>query len=429
MKISNVQYDQHGTYNQLSAKIGKQTFWYRFPSAFAADPQDATCFACVALAPAMLLGEDLEVDDSYSVSSRFLEQAEEIQEIYHCWNPIFKRIKVMANARPLEPKGNECGSFFSGGVDATYTMLKHISEIEYLILINGFDFRAPTEIWREKVQQNRRFAEKFGKQLVPVETNYYDFTRECGLTLYATHGSCLASIAYVLGLHKVFISGSDTYREIAAGGTHPLLDPLWSSEKTCLVHTGLEADRAAKLRTIAQNPDAVSNLWVCWRTPAYNCGYCSKCERTFVALRLNDIEGGIFKKKVRIADFARTSIDNSRSLSYYKEFLRLAEEKGDVQIARIVRRIIGRYKLKCWISDMDRYFCSGIMKRVALRLRKAMDKWRGRRREPMYITLTPQQPDDAERLRLVQAKFADDHYKPLASDIGSVFFEPQAPST
>lgn len=48
---------------------------------------------------------------------------------------------------------------------------------------------------------------------------------------------------------------------------------------------------------------------------------------------------------------------------------------------------------------------------------------------PMYINLTPRQPDDLAQLQLVKAKFAGDGFKPETVDIGSVFLKPDGTST
>jgi hypothetical protein len=101
----------------------------------------------------------------------------------------------------------------------------------------------------------------------------------------------------------------------------------------------------------------------------------------------------------------------------------MAEEKGDFKIAKMLSRIIGHYKLKRWVSDMDKYFCSSVIKKSFLKFRKLSDKLRGRKREPMYITLIPQQPDDQSRLELVKSRLSDDGFEHEYIDIGSVFFK------
>jgi len=76
----------------------------------AADP-----FLAAALLPAMAKDDPLEVDRSLPVSPRFLTHAETLQEIYHCWNPVLKKISIRARTAPSETVNAGTCSFFSGG--------------------------------------------------------------------------------------------------------------------------------------------------------------------------------------------------------------------------------------------------------------------------------------------------------------------------
>lgn len=243
MHLRAIELTKHGNYNQVSAQIGKQRLWIRFPAAFDVDELDATPFVPMALVPAMMLGEDLFVDERYTISAKLFRSLENIQQIYNCSNPIFKPIRVVANTKALEPQGSGCGSFFSAGVDGTYTLLKHESEIDYLILINGFDFNMDNETWAAMVERNDAFASRAGKKLIPIEVNNVPFTKGFGLTRPTNCGACLACISHILGLNRALISSTQTYKKINADGGHPLLDSLWSSERTKIIHVGLEADR------------------------------------------------------------------------------------------------------------------------------------------------------------------------------------------
>jgi hypothetical protein len=422
MKLHGIESTKHENYNQVSAQIGKQCLWFRFPADFDVDELDATPFVPMALVPAMMLGEDLFVDQQYTISTKLFNSLESIQQIYHCWNPIFKPIRVVAKPRTLAPHGLGCGSFFSAGVDGTYTLLQHESEIDYLILINGFDFSMDNDSWNAMVDRNKSFAAKFGKKLVPIETNNAIFTKELGLTRTANYGACLAAVSHLLSLNRALVSGTQTYKKIGPDGGHPLLDSLWSSERTSLAHVGLEADRAKKLSLIAENADALANLWVCWRSPNYNCGHCCKCVRTHVALRLNKIDRFSFKQPVKVADLAKESIDGEASLAYYLEFLRLSKQNKDVHITRMINRLIGRYRFKRWFVDMDAYFLADAMRTIFNYLRDAVDKLRGIKRLPMPITLRPRS-SDTDMMQSVQAKFADDNFKQKKVNIGSIYIK------
>ena len=77
--------------------------WVRFPAECAAalDPEVGTPFVAVFLAPAMVLGEPLEI--MAPVSLKLLEQLLTIQSIYRRWYPTLSEIRVVAPP-PQAPK-------------------------------------------------------------------------------------------------------------------------------------------------------------------------------------------------------------------------------------------------------------------------------------------------------------------------------------
>ena len=65
-----------------------------------------------------------------------------------------------------------------------------------------------------------------------------------------------------------------------------MLDPLWSTERTTIVHDAAGVSRADKLAFLAERPGALANLKVCFEADSeYNCGVCEKCMLTMVGLR------------------------------------------------------------------------------------------------------------------------------------------------
>jgi hypothetical protein len=85
---------------------------------------------------------------------------------------------------------------------------------------------------------------------------------------------------------KIYIPASYTYDTLFPWGTHPLLDPLWSTEGLEFVHFGCGASRAEKVTLVAESDTALRHLRVCYENPdsAYNCGVCEKCVRTKLSL-------------------------------------------------------------------------------------------------------------------------------------------------
>jgi hypothetical protein len=144
---------------------------------------------------------------------------------------------------------------------------------------------------RERVADAlRRAAQDLGKPLIEVETNLRAFSDAYVGWSEEYDGSALASVALLLSaeLGKVYIPASFSEAFLMPWGTHPHLDPLWSTETTEIVHDGNESGRPQKVARIAQSEAALRWLRVCWenRDHAYNCGRCEKCLRTMVNLRI-----------------------------------------------------------------------------------------------------------------------------------------------
>jgi hypothetical protein len=139
VEIRNLECKELSDITEVSAVVDGYRLWYRFPREYrisqAADP-----FVAAALLPAMLQGDTLKIESSYFVSPKFLENLSILQEIHHCWNPVFKIIPINASAKPASLMNDGAISFFSGGVDSTYTLLKREKEISHLVFIQGFDF-------------------------------------------------------------------------------------------------------------------------------------------------------------------------------------------------------------------------------------------------------------------------------------------------
>ena len=124
---------------EVSALIDGFRLWYRFPKSFSfsrtGDP-----FLAAALLPAMLRGEPLQMGPGMTVSPKLLKNLPVLQNIHRCWNPVFRVVPVEAHPKPVEPLNPGAMSFFSGGVDSTYTFIKHREDISHLVFIQGFDF-------------------------------------------------------------------------------------------------------------------------------------------------------------------------------------------------------------------------------------------------------------------------------------------------
>ncbi len=279
-----------GTLLSVSLIIGQRShqLWYRVSPGSASTAVDPIVAA--ALLATMITGGCLRTTGP--VSAKLLSSIPTIQDIFDVWDPRFRRVAVEAEPKSGFGGGMPQGvaAFFTGGVDSWYTLLKHFNEITHLIYVHGFDVRLDDWPLRSKVTKTiQAVAAELQKPLVEVETNLRTITDQYVEWDYY-HGGGLASVALLLSprFRRVYIPGTHSYAALLPLGSHPMLDPLWSTEETDIVHDGCEAPRVHKVARISSSDLALRTLRVCWenRGGAYNCGQCEKCLRTMVALRV-----------------------------------------------------------------------------------------------------------------------------------------------
>lgn len=271
--------------------------WYRFPKEVYPHIRiSANPFVPALVLPSMYAGENLRIEGV--VSQKLLEGAARVIEIYRMWHDDLKRIKIEAeDATKIIMPGPNTASFFSGGVDSFYTLLKNKNSqhadserISHLIFVHGFDISLEeTELFGSILTRIENVCNSHGKKLLVVATNVRRLIEDvCVWSMY--HGSAMAGVALCLEnfAGKVYIPADRSFRHIMPHGSHPLTDPLWSSESVEIVFDGAEVSRIEKIKLqLANDPAAMSNLRVCFenRDGKYNCGECEKCIRTKLNLK------------------------------------------------------------------------------------------------------------------------------------------------
>jgi hypothetical protein len=234
------------------------------------------------------------IADLGAVPPRLAANLPTIRDIYASWISGSSRPQLSFETSSIPgTAGKGTSAFFSGGVDSLYTLIQHRDEIDNLIFVHGFDIPlADAAVFARTEIKLREVAEIFGKPLILVRTNmHWDRPRlPCNWGMYC--GAAMAAVAHALAPNhnKVFIAPSRSYPDLYPWGSHPLLDPLWSTETLEIDHDGGEL-RIEKLRAIIQYPEALDRLRVCWEYPGkFNCGICEKCIRTMLGLRVLGVE-------------------------------------------------------------------------------------------------------------------------------------------
>jgi hypothetical protein len=254
-----------------------------------------------AFVPPLLLAaaahsRDLSIDAP--VSPSLLRQLDGVLETWSRWDRNIHKINV--NATPIRPsrRSHAAASFFSGGVDSFYSVVTADERypqgdprrIRFLVLCHGLDIPLDDDLLFQSVRDVLgQAALELNKTLVTVHTNVRDFVRCADWRLIA-YGPCLAGAGLCMApvADTVYLSGAYPYHDPHPTGSHPLIDPLWSTEATDVVHSGGDATRAGKIARLSKCPIALAHLRVCWQNAAgtYNCGRCEKCLRTMAELEL-----------------------------------------------------------------------------------------------------------------------------------------------
>lgn len=353
--------------SEIGATIGGYRVWYRVPAGTRFQ-LDGSTFLAAALIPAMAAGEDLVIDPELPVSPRLLEATEQLQGVWHQWGKVwgrapFTRIRVTAGAM-ARPEGLVPGpaSFFSGGVDSSYTYHRHRHELTHIIHGLGVDMQlANAALYDEVSRKVAGFAAANGKQAVMIATNVRFFGHErANLSWLRWNGAGLASMGLLLGFERLLIPGTYDYSHLRPTGTHVLTDPLWSTEATSISYDGGEAGRLRKVEVLgAEAPELLNMLRVCWQDAGYNCGTCEKCLRTRLELRVLGLTTPTLPPLRSLDELRHLHVRTEGVADFQWEVLEAAEHRGDRELIRYLRRGLARFTMLQLGRDFDRLLLGG----------------------------------------------------------------------
>lgn len=144
------------------------------PPDLAGDPDDASPFLPLALLLAMRRGEDLVVDGP--VSPRLVRGAARARELYRAWSPPLHESRIeVAEERAPAAAGAEVGSFFSRGIDSTYSAAvprDYPAPLERLVFVDGLAPEHDERVAAEEVRRARAAAERIGLPISVVSASF-----------------------------------------------------------------------------------------------------------------------------------------------------------------------------------------------------------------------------------------------------------------
>ncbi|MGA0900474.1 MAG: hypothetical protein ACO3SO_08730 [Luteolibacter sp.] len=363
--------------------------WFKIPKQHAGNIHaGADAFVVAMLPSAMNVGENILVEGSVSPKLAFgLDHYQHMQNLW--WPELFSRVRISFSGYEARTARREkaVGVAFSGGVDSSYTLWKHLPEnettpgfaITHALVINGFDKDTDLNLegsFRKLRQTYEPVLKSHGAEFVSLRTNIRSFREAInmpGTGLEKSYGVALAAAVLALGgfYSRFYIPGSARLPRDAhhPEGTHLLLDSWLSSESVDFIHDGADVTRVEKTLAISAWPAMHQCLRVCIDKPAYspstgvveNCCRCEKCLRTMIVLEAMGEIGKFdtFPDPIDLNLIRKLIFKADSAYLFSQENLELAKRENRADLAAAIQHAI-----RC--SDWKR---SSVRKRISKRLR------------------------------------------------------------
>jgi len=330
----------------------------QFGDEFTSNPH---AFLVGCLLPAMHFGEKrLSLD--VEVCPLLREGLDTVMALIHEWYGNGYRPLKIESKTSTKPVRNDrparAGLFLSGGFDSLAALRlnklhyapDHPGSVKDCFLIHGFDIGGVVKrgmkyhVFERAKAAMAPIAKDAKVELIPVYTNIRHLCDDRDLWLEKFFGAVLAAVAhtFVSRINLVYIASSYDIPNLVPCGSHPLIDPAYSSYDLRIIHRDVELPRMDKIRLIAAWDVAFQNFRVCLAnvTDRLNCGKCEKCVRTMTELTAI---GALAKTKAFSEDdvtadhFALFEINIRHREPFYEELLPLLEKQGRFDLVNTIK--------------------------------------------------------------------------------------------
>ena len=319
MKIENLRSEREGSRTRVSAQVKwedcERPFQEIYFDTVETFSEDISCnphaFLVGCLIPAFKHGEErilIDAEICPELRDNLMTVLSWIRNWYY--QPEQKLLKIegkkWSTSTPLN-RSRKAGMFFSGGVDSLaglrYNRLNypsdHPASLKDALFIIGQNVESDNrpEIYEKAIRTFSKVADETGITIVPIYTNIRSLDEDSTFFADQFHGAVLGAVAhtFVKRLGIVFISATDDIPSLVLQGkgmksckpwgSHPMLDPNYSSTDLRIRHDLLHLSRFEKMKIVAGWDAGLQTIKVCGDNfPGENCGTCEKCIRTSLAL-------------------------------------------------------------------------------------------------------------------------------------------------
>ena len=367
MKIDQLNLDRDGDFLTASARVRFENSQQPEKTVFIKTPvesetgfgpnADAVVTGC--LRPALHLGEERVWVDG-DVCPFLKEGLNTAMHLLHHWTggkyrPIPIESKVRESViQPAEPRA---GMVMSGGMDSLAAL--HLNRVNFpkghpcyvkdSFFIHGFDIGGVVErgakyhVYDRAVEAITKITRDAGTELIPVYTNIRHLCDERELWLDSFFGAVLGAVSHAFSgrINMMYIGSSYDIPHLHPCGSHPLLDPEYSSYGVRIRHRDYEMSRVEKIQAVSQWDTAFQNFRVCLaNTPdRLNCGKCEKCVRTMIeltALGLLDKTSAFVEDKVLPEHLEPYDITIRVRPPFYFPLIPMLREQGRDDMADLI---------------------------------------------------------------------------------------------
>jgi hypothetical protein len=313
MQISNLEIKEHDNLVRLSANVAwencnepNREIYIETDKAHGDDLSISLhAFLVGCLIPALHLGEK-RIAIEGEIDPYLKEGLDTVMGIMKFWSdgrlqPLAIEAGILSHSE-FDQKDRHAGLFLSGGMDSLAALRldklhypeTHPGSVKECLLVHGFDIGGVVErgmkfhVFERAKKAMAAVAEDAGVGLIPVYTNIRHLCDDRVLWLDKFFGAVLAAVghAFASRFNLLHIASSFDLPNLVPCGSHPLLDPMYSSIDLHIRHRDVELSRMDKIRIVSGWDAAFQNFRVCLANvkDRLNCGKCEKCVRTMLGL-------------------------------------------------------------------------------------------------------------------------------------------------
>ena len=356
----------------LESRGERRQFWIAVPAQYvdfintSGDP-----WLVLMAAYAMLLGEDVEIDAG--VDSVLVRNTRVLISVWEQWYPQLRspELRLETIVENQARGGTASAAFFTGGVDSFFTFLRNypgrldraaggLCELDFLVHLINLNSRDVSGISLDAAMHGERVAiesaycdrieAEFKVPVIKLANNFMSFDDEffdwhvpLGLgPVLGAHANALSH-----GFARVLIAGTYAIPQLMPSGSHPIVDPLFSTSRMQVVHDGATFNRLEKTEYIVRHDQVLKYLNVCAHPierndGVVNCSRCGKCTRAMVSLDV------LNKRNSEAPTFDWTKYDPSNLLNHFvrpdvrllPELGAFARQHGREDVARMTERAL-----------------------------------------------------------------------------------------